>query len=185
MSVDHGLSPSDALDSGRRLGGGSPTASGGLLTNDVLAAQRNLESSIAHVSGMVKNFQAQIAATQSTIDQATNTVRASIGQATSNAQATVGQATSNAKATIGQVTSNAQAAVKAAGQKASSDLAAGKQKEQPPCSRPSATFKQHSTRRTRIMPSCGRSPRSRKLISCPAATLPAQIYRMAPRPADR
>jgi putative membrane protein len=100
------------------------------LTNDVLAAQRNLESSIAHVSGMVKNFQAQIAAAQSTIGQATDNVRASIGQATSNAQATVGQATSNAKATVGQVTSNAQAAVNAAGQKASSDLAAGKQKVQ-------------------------------------------------------
>ena len=100
------------------------------LASDVLAAERNLESTVAHVSGTVKNFQAEIAAAQTTIGRATRNVQATIGQTASNAQATIGRATSNAQATIGQVTSNAHAAINAAGQKASSDLAAGKQKVQ-------------------------------------------------------
>ena len=98
------------------------------LTNDVLGAERNLESAIAHVSGTVKDFQAQIAAAQSTIGHATNNAHARIGQVTNDAHATIGQVTNNAHATIGQVTSNALATLNAAGQKASTDLAAGKQK---------------------------------------------------------
>ena len=78
------------------------------LINDVLPAERNLESTVAHVSGKVKNFQAEVAAAQSRIGQATN----------------------SAQATIGQVTSSVHANVNAFGQKASADLAAGKQKAQ-------------------------------------------------------
>ncbi len=89
------------------------------LTNDVVTAEQNLESSIAHVAGRVKNFQAQIAAAQS-----------AIGQSISSVQAKIGQTTSGIKAQIGQATSSLQASLHAAGQKASAALAAGKQKVQ-------------------------------------------------------
>lgn len=89
------------------------------LTKDVITAEHNLESVIAHVGGKVKNFQAQIAATQSRIDQRISSV-----------QAKIGQGTSGTKAQIGQAISDLQAKLNAAGQKARADLAAGKQKVQ-------------------------------------------------------
>ena len=89
------------------------------LANDVLTAEQNLESAIAHVSGKVKNFQAQIAAAQATI-----------GRRISSVQAKIGQATSSLQAKIGQATSSLQAKLNAAGQNAGADLAAAKQKVQ-------------------------------------------------------
>lgn len=89
------------------------------LTNHVMSAERNLEASIARVSGQVKNFQGQIAAAQSSIGRAIGGVRAKIGQATSSISAKIGQATSSIQATLN-----------AAGQKAHAALARGKQKLQ-------------------------------------------------------
>jgi len=111
------------------------------LANDVMTAEQNLESAIAHVSGKVKNFQAQIAAAQAMIGQRISSVQAKIGQrisgvqakigqATSGVQAKIGQATSSLQAKIGQATSSLQAKLNAAGQKAGADLAAAKQKVQ-------------------------------------------------------
>ena len=100
------------------------------LTDRVLSAERNLESAISHVSGVVNDFSAQVAAAQSTINHAASHVHANIGHATNRARATIGRATGNAQSTIGRVTNNAQAALNAAGRKASADLVTGKQKVQ-------------------------------------------------------
>jgi hypothetical protein len=100
------------------------------LANDVMTAEQNLESTIAHVSGKVQNFQAQIAAAQAKIGQKISSVQATIDQATSGVRARIDQATSNAQAKVGQATSSLKATLNAAGQKASADLAAAKQKVQ-------------------------------------------------------
>ena len=100
------------------------------LAEDVTTAEQNLESAIAHLSGKLGNFQAQIAAAESTIGQKISSTQAELGQAASGVKAEIAQTISGAQAKLGQATSGIKASLSAAGQKASADLAAAKQKVQ-------------------------------------------------------
>jgi hypothetical protein len=100
------------------------------LAGDVTTAEHNLESAIAHVSGKLGNFQAQIAAAQAKIDHKITSTQAGIGRRTSAVQAKITQATSNAQAKLGQAAGSLKASLDAASQKAQADLAAAKQKVQ-------------------------------------------------------
>ena len=100
------------------------------LAGDVMTAEHNLESAIAHVSGKLGNFHAEIAAAQSTIDRKITSTQTELGHKTSAVQARIARATSGVQAKLGQATGSLKANLSAASQKAQADLAKAKQKVQ-------------------------------------------------------
>jgi hypothetical protein len=100
------------------------------LVSNVASAKQNLQSTITHVAGSFKDFQAQIAEAESAINQKIDSTRAGFAQQISGVRDGIAQTVSDAQAKLDQVTSKAKDSLSAAGSKAKGDIAAAKAKAQ-------------------------------------------------------